>query len=368
MSVRDLVKPHIRDLAPYKPGKPMEELERELGITDSIKLASNENPLGPSPKAVAAIREAADQIHRYPDGASFKLRSKLAGRLGVGEDQLVFGTGCDEVIELIAKTFIGPGDEVVFPWPSFAMYPIVVGGMGGTSVPVPLQDDLDHDLDAMADAVTDKTRVVMVCNPNNPTGVSFGQAAFDRFVARLPEDVILAIDEAYFEFVRRDDYPDTTALLAERPATIVLRTFSKIYGIAGVRIGYGITSPDVASYLERARHPFNVNLLAEAAAVAALDDEAHLNETLRLNASGGDYLRAELGKLGIETWPTDSNFVLARTGADVYEALLSQGVIIRPMGGFGLDDFVRISIGLPEENERLIKAIAELRASGRGDA
>ena len=363
MSVRDLVKPHIRDLAPYKPGKPMEELERELGISDSIKLASNENPLGPSPKAVEAIREAADQIHRYPDGASFKLRAKLAARLGVGEDQLVFGTGCDEVLELIAKTFIGPGDEVIFPWPSFAMYPIVVTGMGGTSVRVPLDGDLNHDLDAMADAVTDRTRVVMVCNPNNPTGVSFGADAFARFVARLPDDVVLAVDEAYFEFVRRGDFPDATAILAERPATIVLRTFSKIYGIAGVRIGYGITSPEVASYLERARHPFNVNLLAEAAAVAALDDEEHLNRTRELNASGGDYLRDELGRLGIETWPSDSNFVLARAGADVYDALLHQGVIIRPMGGFGLDDCVRISIGLPEENERLVKAIAELRAS-----
>lgn len=370
MSVRDLVKPHIRDLAPYKPGKPMEELERELGISNSIKLASNENPLGPSPKAVAAIREAADQIHRYPDGASFKLRSKLAARLGVGEDQLVFGTGCDEVLELIAKTFVGPGDEVVFPWPSFAMYPIVVTGMGGTSVRVPLKADLDHDLDAMAEAVTDRTRVVMVCNPNNPTGVSFGAEAFARFVSRLPDDVVLAIDEAYFEFVRRADFPDATKLLATRPATIVLRTFSKIYGIAGVRIGYGITSPEVASYLERARHPFNVNLLAEAAAVAALDDEEHLRRTLELNTTGGDYLREELGKLGIETWPTDSNFVLARAGADVYEALLHQGVIIRPMSGFGLDDCVRISIGLPEENERLIKAITELRAAtdAEGDA
>lgn len=366
MSVRDLVKPHIRDLAPYKPGKPMEELERELGITDSIKLASNENPLGPSRKAVAAIREAAEQIHRYPDGASFKLRAKLAARIGVGEDQLVFGTGCDEVIELIAKTFIGPGDEVVFPWPSFAMYPIVVTGMGGTSVRIPLNGDLDHDLDAMADAVTDKTRAVMVCNPNNPTGVSFGAQAFERFVARLPDDVLLAVDEAYFEFVRRDDFPDATALLADRPATIVLRTFSKIYGIAGVRIGYGITSPEVASYLERARHPFNVNLLAEAAAVAALDDDEHLEKTLDLNATGGDFLRDELGKLGIETWPTDANFVLARTGADVYDALLKQGVIIRPMSGFGLDDFVRISIGLPEENARLIKAITELRAAQGG--
>lgn len=368
MSIRDLVKPHIRDLAPYQPGKPMEALERELGITDSIKLASNENPLGPSPKAVEAIRKKAAEIHRYPDGASFALRSALSERLGVGEDQLVFGTGCDEVIELIAKTFIGPGDEVVFPWPSFAMYPIVVQGMGGTSVRIPLAADLGHDLDAMADAITDRTRAVMVCNPNNPTGVSFGAEAFARFVERLPDDVLLAIDEAYFEFVRRDDFPDALALLEERPATIVLRTFSKIYGIAGIRIGYGVTSREVASYLERARHPFNVNLLAEAAAVAALDDEEHVRRTLDLNASGGDYLRGELEALGIETWPSDANFILAKTGADVYEALLHRGVIVRPMTGFGLPDHVRISIGLPEENERLVKAITELRGAQGGAA
>jgi len=366
VSIRDLVKPHIRDLAPYVPGKPMEQLERELGISDAIKLASNENPLGPSPKAVEAIREAAANVHRYPDGASFNLRTKLAARLGLGEDQLVFGTGCDEVIELIAKTFIRPGDEVVYPWPSFAMYPIVVTGMGGTSVQVPLKDDLDHDLDAMADAITDQTRVVMVCNPNNPTGVSFGQEAFDRFVARIPDHVILAIDEVYIEFARRDDFPRSIPLIAERPGTIAFRSFSKIYGIAGIRIGYGITSPELASYLERARHPFNVNLLAEAAAVAALDDDEHMQKTLSLNASGGDYLRAELGKLGIATWPTDANFILAKAGAEVADALLQQGVIVRPMGGFGLTEHVRISIGLPEENERLIKAIAELKGSASG--
>ena len=366
MSVRDLVKPHIRDLAPYQPGKPIEELERELGIRDSIKLASNENPLGPSPKAVEAIRAAAGNIHRYPDGASFALRTKLAERLGVGEDQLVFGTGCDEVIELIAKTFIGPGDEVVYPWPSFAMYPIVIQGMGGTGVRVPLENEVEHDLDAIAAAVNERTRVVMVCNPNNPTGTSFGAEAFERFVSQLPDDVVLAIDEAYFEFVRRDDFPDAVALIASRPATIVLRTFSKIYGIAGIRIGYGISSAELTSYLERARHPFNVNLLAEAGALAAMDDEEHFGRTLELNATGGDYLREELGKLGIETWPTDANFVLARTGADIYERLLERGVIVRPMAGFGLTEHVRISIGLPEENERLVKTIAELRGASGG--
>lgn len=360
MSIRDLVKPHIRDLAPYQPGKPMEELERELGISESVKLASNENPLGPSPKAVEAIRTAAAAVHRYPDAASFKLRAKLAARLGVGEDQLVFGTGCDEVIELIAKTFIGTGDEVVYPWPSFAMYPIVVSGMGGTPVEIPLAADLDHDLEAMADAITDQTRVVMVCNPNNPTGVSFGAKAFERFVARIPDHVVLAIDEVYVEFARRADFPNSLELIARRPATIALRSFSKIYGIAGVRIGYGITSPELANYLERARHPFNVNLLAQAGAAAALDDEDHFQETLALNASGGDYLRDALEQLGIQTWPSDANFILAKTGPGVYEGLLSRGIIIRPMSAFGLTEHVRISIGLPEENERLVKAITEL--------
>lgn len=372
MSIADLVKPHIRDLAPYEPGKPMEELERELGIRDSIKLASNENPLGPSPKAVEAMRAAAAEIHRYPDGASFKLRRKLAERLGVGEDQLVFGAGADEILELLAKTLIGPGDEVVHAWPSFAMYPIVVKGMGATGVPVPLTRDFVHDLDAMASAITPRTRLVMVCNPNNPTGTSVGSEVFARFVAALPPSVVLAVDEAYFEFVRRPDFPDVVSLLATRPGTIVLRTFSKVYGLAGIRIGYGIADRELASYLERARHPFNVNNLAEAAALAALDDVEHERRTLELNAAGIDYLTSELRRLGIETWPTDANFLLARTGAEVFDALLARGVIVRPMGGFGLTEHVRISIGLPEENERLVKALTEIRggagaATGAGE-
>jgi histidinol-phosphate aminotransferase len=361
VSLVDLIKPHIRELAPYEPGKPLEALERELGIRDSIKLASNENPLGPSPKAVEAIRAAAAEIHRYPDGACFALRTALAQHLGVSEKQLVFGAGADEILELIAKTLLGPGDEVVYAWPSFAMYPIVVKGMGATPVPIPLTRDFDHDLEAMLGAITERTRVVMICNPNNPTGTSIGAEAFENFVERLPADVVLAVDEAYFEFVRRPDFPDVVPLLARRPGTIALRTFSKIYGIAGVRIGYGLCDEELASYLERARHPFNVNRLAEVAALAALEDKDHAARTHAMNASGGDYLRQELGRLGIETWPTDANFVLAKTGADVYDALLRQGIIVRPMSGFGLTEHVRISIGLPEENERLIRTLTSMR-------
>lgn len=364
MSLVDLIKPHIRNLTAYEPGKPMVELERELGIRESIKLASNENPLGPSPKAVEAMRQALNEVNRYPDGASFALRKALSARLGVAENQLVFGCGGDEILELVAKTVIGPGDEVVYGWPSFAMYPIVIQGMGAEGVQVPLTPEFVHDLDAMAAAVTDRTRLVMVCNPNNPTGTSVAAKAFKRFVAALPADVILVVDEAYFEFVRRPDFPDVISLLSKRPGTLVLRTFSKIYGLAGIRIGYGICDAAFASYLERARHPFNVNRLAEVAALAALDDEDHVRRTLELNETGIEYLTAELGKIGIETWPTDANFILARTGTDVFEALLQKGVIVRPMNGFGLTEHVRISIGLPEENERLIKAVAEVRGNG----
>jgi len=368
MSLVDLIKPHVRELAPYEPGKPIEQLERELGVRDSIKLASNENPLGPSPKAVAAMRTAAAEIHRYPDGACFALRARLAERLGLEEGELVFGAGADEILELIAKTLIGPGDEVVYAWPSFAMYPIVIQGMGGVGVPVPLTTDLVHDLDGMRRAIGERTRVVMLCNPNNPTGTSVGAEAFDRFVESLPADVVLVVDEAYFEFARRPDFPDAIRWIRSRPGTIVLRTFSKVYGLAGIRIGYGVADRELASYLERARHPFNVNRLAEVAALAALDDEDHARRTLALNAAGLEMLTRELGRLGIETWPSDANFLLARTGAEVYPRLLELGVIVRPMTGFGLPDCVRISIGRPEENERLVKALASLRAldSARG--
>jgi histidinol-phosphate aminotransferase len=364
VALKDIVNPHIAALKPYEPGTPIEELERELGIHGSIKLASNENPLGPSPRAVAAIRGAISGLHRYPDGASFALRERLAQRLEVGEDQIVFGAGADEVLELLAKAFLGPGLEAVLAWPSFAMYPIVVKGMGATPVTVPLDGDLVHDLTGMSRAITDRTRIVFVCNPNNPTGTSVGAEEFDRFAAALPEDVLLVVDEAYREYARRPDFPDSLAWLRRRPGTIVLRTFSKIYGLAGLRIGYGVADSELAGYLERARHPFNVNRLAEVAALAALDDDEHTESSRRVNSDGIRYLTDELSALGIEVWPTDANFVLARTGASTYEALLREGVIVRPLTGFGMPDHIRISIGLPEENERLIKALKRLRESG----
>jgi len=364
VSLAHRVKRHVAELRPYQPGKPIEELERELGISDSVKLASNENPLGPSPRALEALRTAAAQAGRYPDGACFALRERLAARLGVGPEQLVFGCGSDELLELVAKAFLGPGDEVVFAWPSFAMYPIVAQGMGARPVSVPLDDALVHDLPAMARAVGERTPVVIVANPNNPTGTSVGAAAFDRFAESLPEDVVLVVDEAYVEYAQRPDFPDALGWLQRRPATVVLRTFSKLYGLAGLRIGYGVAGAELAGYLERARHPFNVNRLAEAAACAALDDAAHQERSRRTNAEGRVYLTRELASLGLQVWPSDANFLLVRAGEGVYEGLLRQGVIVRPMAGFGLPDCVRITVGLPEENERCVKALRRLRESG----
>ena len=357
------VKPWVQKLDPYVPGKPIEELERELGITNAVKLASNENPLGPSPRAVEVIWNLAERVHRYPDGACFRLRQALATRLSVAPEQLVFGTGSDEILELLAKCFLGPSDEVVFAWPSFAMYPLVAQGMGATAVRVPLDGEFVHDLDAMRSAITTRTRVVIVCNPNNPTGTSVGAAAFARFAASLPEGVVLAIDEAYVEYARRPDFPDGLAWVRRRPGTCVLRTFSKIYGLAGLRVGYAVADRELAGYLQRARHPFNVNLVAEAAALAALDDHEHVERARSTNAAGFEFLTRELRRLGLTTWPSDANFLLAEAPADTYERLLREGVIVRPLAGFGMPNHIRITIGTAEENERLVKALERLRGT-----
>jgi histidinol-phosphate aminotransferase len=357
------VKPWVQKLEPYVPGKPIEELERELGIANAVKLASNENPLGPSPRAIEAIWNVAEGVHRYPDGACFKLRRALSARLDVAPEQLVFGTGSDEILELLAKCFLGPSDEIVYAWPSFAMYPLVAQGMGATSVRIPLDDEFVHDLDAMRSAVTTRTRVVIVCNPNNPTGTSVGAAAFDRFAASLPEGVVLAIDEAYCEYARRPDFPDALAWVRRRPGTCVLRTFSKIYGLAGLRVGYAVADRELAGYLQRARHPFNVNAIGEAAALAALDDHEHVERARRTNAAGFEFLTRELARLGLRSWPTDANFLLAEAPAGSYERLLREGVIVRPLAGFGLPNHIRITIGTAEENERLVKALERQRGA-----
>jgi len=357
----EVVKPFIADLKPYEPGKPIEELERELGISGSVKLASNENPLGPSPKAVEALSGCVAGVHRYPDGGSFALKKALADKFELTEQQVVLGAGSDEILELLAKCFLGEGDEVIFAWPSFAMYPIVAKGVGATPVAIPLTEDFEHDLRAMAAAISDATRMIFLCNPNNPTGTSMGAQALDDFMQQVPDGIVVAIDEAYFEYARRGDFPDALAWVRKRPGTLVMRTFSKIYGLAGLRVGYGLTDMETAGYIERARHPFNVNLPAQVAALAALSDEAHVEASRKMNNEGIAYFEKELSELGLRCWPTDANFILIQVGvADCYDQLLRQGVIVRPMDGFGLSGFIRITIGSPIENKTAMKALRKV--------
>jgi len=365
MSIRDLVRPHIRELQPYPPGKPIEELERELGIQKSVKLASNESPLGPSARVLEAIQRALPEVHRYPDGASHALRQALARHLSVTPEQLVFGTGADEILELVVKTFLAPGDEAVYPWPSFAMYPVVTLGMGGKPVPVPVAGpDFTLDVGALLAAVTPRTRIVFLANPNNPTGTSIGKRDFDALLEGLPGHVILVADEAYFEYARRPDFPDALARIPSQPGLLVMRTFSKAWGLAGLRVGYGVGQAELCGYLERARHPFNVNLLAQRAAEAALGDLAHVDRVRQLTHAGLRQLEAGFRELDLAYVPSDANFVLvdvARDARALYDALLRRGVITRPLAAFGLTQHLRVTAGLPEENERFLAALrAEL--------
>jgi histidinol-phosphate aminotransferase len=355
-----LANAHVRELTPYPPGKPIEETERELGITGAIKLASNESPVGPPRRAVEAIFAAAEQLNRYPDGSCHYLREAVAKKLGVGGDQLCFGAGSDELLEIVAKSYLGPGDDAVMPWPSFAMYPLVVRGMGARAIQVPLDAAYVADVDALVAAVTERTRLLFLANPNNPTGTSIGRDAFERLLARVPERVVVVCDEAYVEYVRRPDFPDSVAAIARRATLLVLRTFSKIYGLAGLRVGYAIGDPELVDILERARHPFQVNSLAQVAARAALDDLAHVERVRALTHAGLARLERAFDELGLRYARSDANFVLVEVGdraAELYDRLLHDGVITRPMGAFGLTRHLRITAGLPEENERLIQSL-----------
>ncbi len=354
---------NISSLIPYPPGKPIEELERELGITGSIKLASNENPLGPSKKAVDAVARALWNLHRYPDGSCYYLKEKLSGVLGISPEALIFGNGSNEIIELLARTFLKRGEEAVMAAPSFAVYPIVVKSVGGKAVEVPLKD-LRHDLEAMAERINKKTRIVFIANPNNPTGTVVGRAEFDRFMKKVPEGVIVCVDEAYHEFVQSRDFPDTVAYIREGNPLILLRTFSKIYGLAGLRVGYGMANPMMIDYMNRVRQPFNVNSLAQIAAIAALEDTEHLRMTRENNTIGLKYLFRELNALGFECVPTEANFFLIKLkpgdGKRVYNELLKKGVIVRSMASYGMPDYIRVTVGLPEENKRFMEAFKEL--------
>jgi histidinol-phosphate aminotransferase len=358
--VTTLVPEWIRTLTPYPPGKPIEEVEREFGIHDSIKLASNENPLGPSPRALAAIAAGLQSLHRYPDGSAFYLRRRLAERWGVTQDEVLVGNGSNEMIELVVRAFVRPGDEAVMADQAFVVYRLVVQAAGGVARVVPLRD-FTHDLEAMAGAITPRTRVVFLANPNNPTGTIFRRAAWTAFLGAVPAHTIVVADDAYAEYVEDPDYPDTiTGRRPAGPAVVSLRTFSKLYGLAGLRVGYAIAPPAVAEIISRVRQPFNVNALALVGALAALDDHEHVRRTLAVNRDGMAYLTDAFRRLGLAYVPSAANFVLVRvgSGAQVYEALLRRGVIVRPVGVYGFPEHVRVTVGLPAENRRLVDALA----------
>jgi len=360
MDLRLLVPEWIRTLTAYPPGMPIEELERELGIHDSIKLASNENPLGPSPKAVEAIVRALPQLHRYPDGSAYYLKRKLAERHGVSPDEILVGNGSNELIEIVVRTFLRPRDEAVMADQAFVIYRMVTQAVAATPRIIPLRH-FTHDLEAMAEAVTSRTRIVFVANPNNPTGTIFRRAAWETFLHALAGRQLLVIaDDAYAEFVGDPEYPDTIACRGDGSVPVVtLRTFSKLYGLAGLRIGYAVAPSGIIDALGRVRQPFNVNALALVAAHAALDDHEHVARTLAVNREGMAFLTAAFDRLNLQWVPSAANFVLVRVGhgSRVYDALLRQGVIVRPMDGYGFPEHLRVTVGLPDENVRCVRAL-----------
>ena len=354
--------PQLANLPVYQPGRPLEEVARELGLPlgGLIKLASNENPLGPSPKAVEAMQQTASQIHLYPDGNAFYLRNAMAERLGVDANQLIFGNGSNEIIEFVAHALLGPGTNIVVSQYCFAIYPIVAHLTGADCIAVPAKD-YGHNLPAMREAITPDTRIVFVANPNNPTGTLASHEDVLALVDAVPEHTLLVMDEAYFEFI--ESPLDLVPRLQEKPNLLLMRTFSKIYGLAGLRIGYGIGHPEFIAALEKVRQPFNLNAMAQAAALAAIDDTDHLEATRSNNAVGLEFFEQTLSELNIETVASHANFILANVGdgTGTFQKLQERGVITRPMAGYQLPEWIRISIGTPAENERCLAALRELR-------
>lgn len=365
MSITPVALPCVQALAPYQPGKPIEELEREYGVTNAIKLASNENPFGPSPRALAAVREALSRLARYPDGGGFALKRALAAKLAVQPGNLTLGNGSNDVLELCARAFASPGDEVIFSRHSFAVYPIAAQSVGAHGVEVPASH-YAHDLDAIAHAVTSRTRLIYLANPNNPTGTWFDRAALDRFLAGVSPQIVVVLDEAYFEYATdAAAYPSGIACLARHPNLVVTRTFSKAYGLAGLRIGYAVSSLAIADWLNRVRQPFNVNSLALVAAEAALADDEFVTRTRAANLEGMRALENGFAQLGLAYIPSAANFICVEVddAKAIYERLLRRGVIVRPVASYGLPRHLRVTVGTPQENTRFLNALAEsLRA------
>ena len=352
----------IKNIAVYQPGKPIEEVKRELGLKDVIKLASNENPLGVSPKALAAIKEQAGKLNRYPEGTCFKLRQRLSKKLNITAGNLLFGNGSDEIIDIIIKTFCRPDEEIITADKTFLEYKIIALQNSRLVRTVALKN-LRYDLKEIKRNINTKTKIVFIANPNNPTGTYVKESEIEEFLSGLPQDIIVVLDEAYFEFVEAPDYPVSIDLLKKSPNIIILRTFSKIYGLAGLRIGYAVADKEIIRYLERARQPFNVNSLAQAAAFAALNDTDFITKTIKSTKEGKKYIYEELTKLNIEYIPSETNFVLInlkKDGRDVFQKMLKKGIIIRELKQYNLDNFIRVTIGTMPENRKFIKALRKI--------
>ena len=355
----------VRSLAPYVPGKPLEELEREYGITDSVKLASNENPLGCGSRARAAVTAAIKDVGLYPDGSGFSLKGALARKHHCDSSCITLGNGSNDLLVILAETFLEPGAEAVYSQYCFAIYPLAVRATGAIGREAAALDPAHlqaygHDLDAMHALIGPKTRIVFIANPNNPTGNWVDGSSLERFIADVPREVVVVVDEAYVEYATHASYESADRWLEKYPHLVVTRTFSKAYGLAGLRVGYALSHPQVADMLNRVRQPFNVNSVALAAAEAALEDEAHLRATLACNTAGLQQVREGLMMLGLQYLPSQGNFLLVNVGrpaAVVYEALLKQGVIVRPVGGYGLPEHRRITIGTPPQNARMLAAL-----------
>ena len=363
MDFKKMMRPHLKNVRPYVPGKPIEELRRERNFTGEVaKLASNENPYPPVPGVIQAIEEELKQLNRYPNSGSYYLCRELAEFLDVEPGQIFVGNGSNEIIDLLVRAFINPTDEIVYPFPSFIVYPIVAQLMGVKAVEVPL-NDYRLDLRAMKEAITTRTKIVFICNPNNPTGTYVTKEEVDRFLDGLRTDIIVAFDEAYYEYVVAGDFPDTLELLKSYPNLIIFRTFSKIHSLSGLRVGYSISHPELVTCLHMVRQPFNVNRIAQAAARAALKHFDKTKERIDENRDQMKHMRDGLIELGFEVPPSQTNFLLAVSpeGAeDLIEGLMNRGIIARDMSPFGLAGGMRVSIGTPEENERFIEAVREL--------
>lgn len=365
-SISDLIPHFIRSIDPYVPGKPVEEVERELKIR-AVKLASNENPLGPSPLAVEAAQRALPDSNRYPDGGGFYLREKLSARHGVTMEQILLGMGSSELIDLAARALLNPEVEAVISEGSFPLYSISARGTGARLIEIPLRE-YAFDLEAMAAAITPATRLVYLANPNNPTGTMFTADELDRFLARVPQHVLVVLDEAYCDYVERSDYSRSTEIVRQAPNLLLLRTFSKVYGLAGIRIGYGFGPADLLAELNKLRTPFNTSSIAQAAALAALDDAEHVRRSVESNRAGLKQLASGLAALGVPFVPSVTNFLLVELGEDakpVVDELLRHGVIVRPMGWMGFPNAIRVSVGTTEENQKFLAALGAVRAAAR---